>query len=86
MIFDLFFHFFKLLGAYAAERALVVFRQLIAFVDVIANGANKLFHNEYLTFLLINLGAGSPAKGFGFLNKNVSYLWLKYNTEFYICQ
>ena len=72
--FDLFFYFFELVGAYAAQGTFVIFRQLVAFVDVIANGANKFLHGFYLTFLFLNLDAGAPAKGVCFLNKNVSYL------------
>ena len=43
----LFFDFFKEVGAYAAKGALVIFGQLIALVNVVANGANKLLHADF---------------------------------------
>ena len=36
--------FLEHVGADAAQGALVIFGQLIAFVDIAANGANELFH------------------------------------------
>ena len=45
--------FFKLVGAYAAQGALVIFRQLFAFIDITANDAYILFHNDFLQLILL---------------------------------
>ena len=49
------FLFFKEVGAYAAQRALVIFGQLVAFINKTANGTNKLFHNLLLLFIDSNM-------------------------------
>ena len=41
---ELLFHFFEHIGTDAAQGALVILGQLVAFIDVVANGADKLFH------------------------------------------
>ena len=38
------FLFFKEVGAYAAQRALIIFGELFALVDITADSTNKLFH------------------------------------------
>ena len=42
--YDLLLDFFELIGTDAAQGALVILGQLVAFIDVVANGADKLFH------------------------------------------
>ena len=43
--FYLFSFFLELIGADAAEGALVIFGKLFAFIDITANDTNILFHN-----------------------------------------
>ena len=45
--------FFKLVGAHAAEGALVIFGEFFALVDITANGADKLFHVVFLLIVII---------------------------------
>ena len=42
------FRFLKHLRADAAQRALVIFRQLVAFVDIAADCAYKFLHADFL--------------------------------------
>ena len=55
---DLFFFvgdFFELVGTDAAEGAFIIFGQLVAFVNITADGTNKLFHNLLLLFIDSNM-------------------------------
>ena len=49
-----FLFFFELVGADAAQGALVIGGQFIAFVDIATDGADKLLHVNYLTFESFN--------------------------------
>ena len=55
------FLFFKEVGAYAAQGALVIFGQLVAFVNKTANGTNKLFHTK-ISFLFFKHVRHWPVK------------------------
>ena len=71
---ELLLDLFKLVGTDAAQRALVILGQLVAFIDVTTDGAFKLFHNLYSPSVVLYLFA------------NGSYPWPKYNTGMRICQ
>ena len=49
----LFGFFLKLVGTDAAQGALVIFRQLFAFIDITANDAYILFHIDFLQLILL---------------------------------
>ena len=42
--YDLLLDFFELIGTDAAQGALVILGQFVTLVDVVTNGADKLFH------------------------------------------
>ena len=43
------------IGAHAAEGALVILGQLLALVDVAADGADKLFHDKFLLNIILEI-------------------------------
>ena len=45
--------FFKLVGTHTAEGALVIFRQLIAFVDIAADNTDIFLHIVFLLIVII---------------------------------
>ena len=63
--FYLFFFgdFFELVGTDAAEGAFVIGGQLFAFVNITANGADKLFHTVFLQLILFLAVAANTPEG-----------------------